>query len=146
MWISKHHLPSGFIVHNVDKHYMNISMLSQAVHDNSRFVSTVPPTSQGFWLNCSVHQTSHMRYSLSDLTGQSKGKDVPRTFSRGSPDSGVQLTGSNCHIWSLPQPGTYRLGQEGQKGSRCTKHIFSQNKLCLTTYTHILMQKKQICE
>ena len=105
-----------------------------------------PPPGQSFWLNCSVHQLSHMRYSLSDLTGQSNGKDVPRTFSRGSPDSGEQLTVSNCHVWSLPQPGTYHLGQEGQRGSRCTKHIFSQNTLCLTTYTSIFMQKEQMCE
>jgi len=42
-----------------------------------------------------------MRYSLSDPTGQPNGKDVPRTFSRGSADSGVQLTGSNCHNLGL---------------------------------------------
>ena len=106
MQISKHHLPSGFTVHNLDKHYTNISMWwSQAVHDNSRcVVSTVLLSDccgQSFWLNCSVHQISHMRYSLSDPTGQPNGKDVPRTFSRGSPDSGVQLTGSDCHNLGL---------------------------------------------
>lgn len=105
------------------------------------FTPTPDCCGQSFWLNCSVHLTSHMRCSLSNPTGQPNGKDVPRTFSRSSSDSGVQVTGSNCHIWSLPQPGTYHLGQEGERSRRCTKHIFSQNKLCLTTYTHILCKK-----
>jgi hypothetical protein len=56
---------------------------------------------QSFWLNCSVHRASHMRYSLSHQIGQTNGKDVSRTFSRGSPDSGVQLTASDCHNLGL---------------------------------------------
>ena len=41
MQTSEHHLPTGFILHNLDKHYMNVRMWSQAVHDYSSCVSAV---------------------------------------------------------------------------------------------------------
>jgi hypothetical protein len=96
-----------------DKHNMNISTWSQDVHDYSRSVSTYSFTPLSDCCGQSIGWTvlsikPHMRHSLSNPIGQPNGKDVPRTFSRGSPDSGVQLTAIQlpCTVtattWDLP--------------------------------------------
>ena len=76
---------------------------------------------QSFWLNYSVHRTSHMRYSLSHQIGQPNGKDVPRTFSRGSPDSGVQLTVSNGHNLGLTISDRKDIGVEDAQSTFSAK-------------------------
>jgi len=72
------------------------------------------------------------------------------TCSTGSPHSCVQLTGMQLPYMRTPQsqvsdpgaePGTYFPWRTKGRGKRRIQHVFSQNKLHLTHYTHIFMPK-----
>ena len=100
-----------------------------------------------------------MTYSLSNQIGQSKGNDVKNMkcyirLVQATLTAGMQLPYMRTPQSQVSDPcvelGTYLPwrtgGREGGRGKRCTQHVFSQNKLCLTHYTHIFMQKQIISE
>jgi len=87
-----------------------------------------------------------MRYNLSHQIGQPSGKDVPHTFSRGSPDSGVQLTGSNCHTWPLPHNLGLTFWDRKDSGEEDAQSIISAKiNVPNQLYTYFYAKRTNMC-
>ena len=96
-----------------------------------------------------------MTYSLSNQIGQSKGNDVKNMKCYIRLVQATLTAGMQLPYMRTPQsqvsdpgvePGTDLPWRTGGRGKRSLQHVFSQNKLYLTHYTHIFMQKQLISE